>query len=111
VEESFLSAIECTVHGVNDVRETEVHTAQPLVPEPSASEVQVAIEKLKRHKSPVDDQIPEKAIKQDVGQFVLRPIKLLIVFTVPVYTTAVVIESCHSYQVNTKCSPAYLCQV
>jgi len=27
------------VHGVNDVRQTEIHTAEALVPEPSASEV------------------------------------------------------------------------
>jgi hypothetical protein len=26
------------VHGVNDVRQMEIHTAQPLVPEPSAFE-------------------------------------------------------------------------
>ena len=25
-------------HGVNDVRQTEIHTAEPLVPEPSAFE-------------------------------------------------------------------------
>jgi hypothetical protein len=36
------------VHGVNDVRQTEIHTAEPLVPEPSDSEVEMAIEKLKR---------------------------------------------------------------
>jgi hypothetical protein len=38
------------VHGVNDVRQTEIHTAEPLVPEPSAFEVEMAmaIEKLKR---------------------------------------------------------------
>jgi hypothetical protein len=41
------------VHGVNDVRQTEIHTAEPLVPEPSDSEVEMAIEELKRHKSPV----------------------------------------------------------
>jgi hypothetical protein len=35
------------VHGVNDVRQTEIHTVVPLVPEPSASEVEMAIEKLK----------------------------------------------------------------
>jgi hypothetical protein len=34
------------VHGVNDVRQTEIHTAE-LVPEPSASEVELAIEKQK----------------------------------------------------------------
>jgi hypothetical protein len=31
------------VHGVNRVRQTEIHTAEPLVPEPSASEVEMAI--------------------------------------------------------------------
>jgi hypothetical protein len=35
------------VHRVNDVRQTEIHTAEPLVPEPSASEVEMAIEKQK----------------------------------------------------------------
>ena len=32
------------VHGVHDVRQTETHTAEPLVPEPSAFEVELAIE-------------------------------------------------------------------
>jgi len=32
------------IHGVNDVRQREIHTAEPLVPEPSASEVELAIE-------------------------------------------------------------------
>ena len=40
------------VHEVNDVRQTEVHTAEPIVPESSASEFELAIEKLKSHKSP-----------------------------------------------------------
>ena len=39
------------VHGVSDVRQAEIHTAEPLVPEPSALEVELAIEKLKSHKS------------------------------------------------------------
>jgi len=46
-----------TVHGVSDVRQTEIHIAESLVPEPSAFEVETAIEKLKRHKSPGIDQI------------------------------------------------------
>jgi hypothetical protein len=33
------------VHGVNEVRQTEIHTAEPLVPEPSDSEVEMTIEK------------------------------------------------------------------
>jgi len=51
------------VHGVSDVRQTEIHTAEPLVPEPSAYEVAMAIEKLNRHKSPGIDQIPAEMIK------------------------------------------------
>ena len=51
------------VHGFNDVRQTDIHTAEPLVPEPSASEVDLAIEKLKSHKSPGIDQIPAELVK------------------------------------------------
>jgi len=42
------------------VRHTEIHTAEPLVREPSAK---LAIEKLKSHKSPGIDQIPAELIK------------------------------------------------
>jgi hypothetical protein len=46
------------VHGVSDVRRTELYTAERLVSEPGTFEIKVAIEKLKRHKSPVIVQIP-----------------------------------------------------
>jgi hypothetical protein len=51
------------VQGVKDVRQTQVRTAEPLVPKPSAFEVELAIEKLKSHKSPGIDQIPAEFIK------------------------------------------------
>jgi hypothetical protein len=51
------------IHGAGGVRQTEMHTAEPFVPEPSASEVEVAIGKLKRHKSPDVDQIPAELIQ------------------------------------------------
>ena len=51
------------VHGAKDVRQEEIHTAEPLVPEPSSFEVELAIEKLKNHKSPGIDQIPAELIK------------------------------------------------
>jgi hypothetical protein len=51
------------VRGVNDVRQTEIHTAKPLVPEPSASEFELAIERLKSHKSPDINQISAELIK------------------------------------------------
>jgi len=60
VQEPFLSAIE--LHGVNDVRQTEIHTTEPLVSETSAFEVEMAIEKLKRHKSLGTDKIPAEPI-------------------------------------------------
>jgi len=47
------------IHGVNHVvRQTEIHTA-----EPSASDVEMAVEKLKRHKSPGTGQILTELIK------------------------------------------------
>jgi hypothetical protein len=51
------------VHGVSDVRQAVIHTVEPLVPEPSVLEVELAIEKLKSHKSPGLDQIPAEMIK------------------------------------------------
>jgi len=51
------------VHGAKDVRSEEIHTAEPLVPEPSAFEFELAIEKLKSQKSQGIDQIPAKLIK------------------------------------------------
>jgi hypothetical protein len=36
------------VHEVKDVRQAEIHTVEPLVPEPSAFEVELAIENLKK---------------------------------------------------------------
>ena len=51
------------VHGVNEVRKREIHTAEPLVPEPIASDFELATEKLKSHRSPSIDQIPAELIK------------------------------------------------
>jgi hypothetical protein len=39
--------LQLSVHGVNYVRQAEIETAEPLVPEPSACEFEMAIEKLK----------------------------------------------------------------
>ena len=48
---------------VNDVRQTEIHIAEPLVSEPSASDLELVIEKLKCYKSPGIDQIPAELNK------------------------------------------------
>jgi hypothetical protein len=51
------------VHGVNDIRKTEINIAEPLVPESSSSQVEIAIQKLKRYKSPGTDQNPAELIQ------------------------------------------------
>jgi len=55
------------VHGVKDVGQAEIHTAEPLVLKLSAFEVELAIGNLKRHKSPGIDEIPAELIKARGG--------------------------------------------
>jgi hypothetical protein len=42
-----------------------IHTTEPVVPDPSAFEFEMGVEKLIRHKSPGMDQIPAELIKSD----------------------------------------------
>jgi hypothetical protein len=51
------------VQGEGGIRKTEIHRAEPFVPEPSAAEVEVAIRKMKRYKAPGSDQIPAQLIQ------------------------------------------------
>jgi hypothetical protein len=51
------------VYGVNDVRQTEIHTAEPLVSAPSVFNFEMAIDKLKIYESPPNsDKITEGII-------------------------------------------------
>jgi hypothetical protein len=59
VDELLLSTIKCPA----GIRQTEIQTAEPFLPEPSISEVEVAIGKLKRYKSPDAGQIPAELIQ------------------------------------------------
>jgi hypothetical protein len=43
------------VHGVNNVRQTEMQTAEPFVPESSSFKVEIVTEMLRRYKSPGTD--------------------------------------------------------
>jgi hypothetical protein len=65
------------VHNVSNVRQIEVHTAEPSVPGPSRFEVKIAIPKLKKYKSPGSDQIPAELI-QAGGKILLFTIHKLI---------------------------------
>jgi hypothetical protein len=51
------------IHGAGGVRQTEMHTTKLFGPEPGVSEVEVAVGKLQRYKSPSVDQIPAELIQ------------------------------------------------
>jgi hypothetical protein len=53
--EELLSVIECTSAWISDVRQIEIHTAEPLVSDRSPFEVEIATAKLRRYKSPGTD--------------------------------------------------------
>jgi hypothetical protein len=64
--------------GGGGIRQTEIQTAEPFVPEPSISEVEVAGGKPKIYKSPDADQFPAKLIQAWWGgHYILRFTNLL----------------------------------
>jgi hypothetical protein len=114
----------------NDVRLTEIHTAEPLVAEPSAFKVEMATEKLKRHKSPGIYHIPAKLIKEGGSKICSEILKLINSvwnkeelpeqwkksITVPIYktddkTVVVIIETYHCCQLRTKFYHTSFCKV
>jgi hypothetical protein len=109
------------VHGAGGVRQTEMHTAQPFVLEPSASEAEAAIGKLKSYRSPGVDQIPAELIQaggETLCSEILKLIKLILnkeelphqwkeSIVVPIHKkgdkmTVVIIEAYHCCQLRTK---------
>jgi hypothetical protein len=50
-----------------DIRQIEIHTAEPFVTEPSAAEFEVANRKMKSYKAPGSDQIPVELIQAGGG--------------------------------------------
>jgi hypothetical protein len=67
-------------HSVSDVRQMEIHTAEPLVPELSPFKVEIATARLKMHKSPITNQIQAELIQAGGETYVLRSINSLILF-------------------------------
>jgi hypothetical protein len=68
---------------VTDIRQIEIHTAEPLVPDPSPFEVETAIEKLKKYeyKSLGSHQILAE-LMQAGGDTLQRSINSLILFRI-----------------------------
>ena len=108
----------------------EIYTAEPLVPEKSAFDVELAIEKLKCHEPPGTEQIPVELNKAGVEQFAIRSINLLFLFGTRrnclrsgrirslyssirrgIKQTVVIIRAYHLCQICTKFYPASCCQV
>jgi hypothetical protein len=109
------------VRGFHDVRQMDIHTAEPLVPKPSLVEVEIDIRKLKSYKSSGTDQIMAKLIKAG-GETLYSDIHKLMCsiwnmeelpqqwkesIIVPIYkkgdkTTVIIIEESPSYQLPTK---------
>jgi hypothetical protein len=76
------------VLGVHDVRQMDIHTAEPLVPEPSLVEVEIAIGKLKSYKSPGNDWIPAVLFKAGAETLRSEIHKLIILY--------IIRRNCHS---------------
>jgi len=68
------------VLGVNDARQTEIHTAEPLVTGPRAFEDELVIEKQKHKNYQVLIKSEQKWLKHGGEQFALRFMNLLILF-------------------------------
>jgi hypothetical protein len=68
------------IHGVHDVRQMDIRTAESLVPEPSPVEVEIALGKLKGYKSLGTDQILAKLINAGVKHYVPRYTNLFVLY-------------------------------
>jgi hypothetical protein len=67
------------IHGAHDIRQLDIQTAEPLVPEPSLVEEEIAIGKLRSYKSQDTDHIPAELIKAG-GETLCSEIQKLICF-------------------------------
>jgi hypothetical protein len=116
------------VHGVHDIRQMDIHMAEPLAPESSLVEVEVAVGKLISCKSLGTDQILAKLIKARVETLHSGIHRLICSIwnkelpqqwkesvIVPIYKkggkTVIIIEESPFYQLPMKCYPHYSGQV
>jgi hypothetical protein len=114
------------VHGIHDVRQMDVHTAKPLVPEPGLVEVEIAIGKLKSCKSRVLIRFRLNRSKQGVKHYVLRDTNLFVLYGIRrnchsngrnlllyqfikrvIRLIVIIIEESSSYQLPTKFYPTF----
>jgi hypothetical protein len=70
------------VHRVSDVRQIEIHTVEPLVPDPSPFEFGIAIAKLKSIYWQIVIKFRQNLFKQEAKYYGLRSINSLILFVI-----------------------------
>jgi hypothetical protein len=78
------------VHGVHDVRQKDIRTAEPLVPEPSLVEVKIAIRKLKDINPKTLSRFWPNLSKKGVKRCVLRYTNLFLLYGIR--------RNCHSVE-------------
>jgi len=106
------------VHGVNDVKQTEIHTAEPLVTDPTVFEFEMAIEQPATHKWPGIDQIPAelftvggRTICSEIHKLINSMSRSLYLFiSRAIKRTVVIIEVYHFCQLHTTFYPTTCCQ-
>jgi len=105
-----------------------MHTAEPLIPDPSVFEVEISIEKLKRYKSPLI-KFWQKLSKQEEIYYVLRSVNLVSLSGIRkschstggnlfsylfmkkvIKLTVVIIKEYYCYQLHTKFYPLFFSQ-
>jgi len=92
-----------------------MHTAEPLVPEPSAVEVELAIVELKSHKSPGADHIPTELIKagSEIHKLIIsiwNKEELPEEWKESIIQVVVIIGAYHFCQLHTEFYPISCCQ-
>jgi hypothetical protein len=108
------------VHGVKNVRQTDIHTAESSVSEPSSFEAKTAVAKLKRHKSPATDQILVELIQAGNNPLHSEITHILVLFRIRKHyqrngrngdkTDCINIEKYHCYLLHTKFDSTFFCQ-
>jgi hypothetical protein len=99
-----------------------MYTVEPLIPDPSPFEVQSAIEKLERHKSPGIDQTlirgPSRRSRNLLILFGTRKnchssemnLLLCIFLQRVIKLVVLIVKECHCYQLHTEFYPIFVCQ-
>jgi hypothetical protein len=118
------------VRRVSDVRQIEILIAKLLVPDPSPFEVEIAIGKLKRYKSPGSDEIlaeliqaRSETLRSDIHKLINSiwnkeelPDQWKDFIIAPIYKkddnlAVVIVVVYHCYQLHTKFYPIFFSQV